>query len=225
MRTELGDFSGRFLADVNRERNHSDKCAGKNQRHQPGRYVSDAQRLIKRDNIVNRRVRVQKYFHYPSHQDKDENEHVITFQPASYGFELADLEAGQDQIFANELFPFALQHLAIFHHHGDKKMRFEHSDARAKGVVKPITTRFDPQQYPDNGEVEEENDMRHIASGKRDGNDGGAAGDRPVCCHIEPLPPYHDPAHFAAIKMGHCVDIARVVNAPLQRDRSLLVFC
>ena len=215
MRAELGNFSRRFLADVNRERNHGDKRAAKNQCHQPRRYVSDAQSLIKRDKIVDRRVRVQKYFHYPSHQDENENEHVVAFQPAPYGFQFADLEAGQDQIFANEFFPFPLEHLAIFHHHRNKEMRFEHPDARPKGIVKPITTRFDPQQYPDNGEVEEENDMWHIASGKGDGDDGSATGDRPVCCYIEPLPPHHDPAHFAAIKMGHCVDIARVVNAPL----------
>lgn len=142
--------------------------------------MSDAQSLIKRDYIVNRLARVQKYFHYPSHQDKNENEHVITLQSAPDSFELADLEAGQNQIFAHELFPFTVKHFAIFHHHRHKKMRFEHSDARAKGIVKPITARFDPQQYPDNGEVEKENNVRHFTRGKCDGNDGGGTGDRPV---------------------------------------------
>ena len=186
--------------------------------------MSNAQRLIKRSQIVNRFAGMQKYLRHPRHQDKNENENIIAFQSASYRFQFADLEAGQDQIFANELFPFTMQHLAIFHHHRDEKMRFEHSDARAKGIVKPITTRLDPQQYPDDGEVEEEYDMWHFASGKRDGNDGGAACDRPICCHIEPLPPNHDPAHFAAIKMRHRVDVAWVVNAPFVRRRSALHF-
>src|SRR5262245_26889737 len=82
VRAELGNFAGRFLADVDRDGNHGDKCAAKNERNQPGRYVSDAQSLVKRDKIVNRRVRVQKYFHYPGHQDENENEDVIAFQPA-----------------------------------------------------------------------------------------------------------------------------------------------
>src|SRR5438445_6086535 len=144
VRVELLDFSGLVLADVNRNGNHSDKCAGKNQRHQPGRYVPDAQSLIKRNEIVNRRAGVQKYFRYPRHQDENEYENVIAFQAPPDGFQFADLEARQNQIFANELFPFTVEHLAIFHYHGDKKMRFEHSNTRAKGIIETVTTRFDP---------------------------------------------------------------------------------
>src|SRR5439155_4960869 len=131
--------------DVNRNGNHSDKCAGKNQRHQPGRDVPDVQSLIKRDEIVNRRAGVQEYFHYPSHQDENEDEHVIAFQPAPDGFELADFEAGQYQIFADELFQLAMEHLAILHDHRDKKMRFQHSYTRAKGIIETATTSLDPK--------------------------------------------------------------------------------
>src|SRR5262249_55478643 len=160
-----------------------------------------AQTVIKRDEIVNGRARVQKYFHYPSHQDENENEHIITFQPASDGFELADLEGGQYQIFADEFFPFALEHFAIFHHHWNEKMRFEHAHARAKGIVETVTTRFDPEQYPNNCEVEKENNVRHFPRRKCNGDNGGATGDRPVCGDVQSLPPDHDPTHFAAIKM------------------------
>src|SRR5947199_9902028 len=119
------------------------------QYHKPRRIVPDAQILIKRNVIVNLRAGVQEYFRYPRHQDENEYENVIAFQAPPEGFQFADLEAGQNQIFANELFPFTVEHLAIFHHHGDKKMRFEHSNTRAKGIIETVTTRFDPYQYPD----------------------------------------------------------------------------
>src|SRR5437899_3074810 len=178
--------------------------------------------MVKRDEIVNRRGGVQKYFRYPRHQDQNENENVIAFQPAPYCFKLADFEAGQNQIFADELFPFALKHLTIFHHHRDKKMRFEHPDTRAECVVKTVTARLDPEQDPDNGQIEEENDMWLFASRKCDGNNGSGAGNRPVCGDVQPLSPNHYPAHFTAIKMRHGVDVARVVNAPLNGNRPLL---
>jgi len=103
-------------------------------------------------------------------------------------------------------------------------MRFQHADTRAEGVVKTVASRFDPKQHPDDGEIEKENDVRHLASGKCDGDDGGGAGYRPVGRDVEPLPPDHDPTHFAAIKVRHGVDISRIVNAALEGDRPLLVF-
>src|SRR5436190_1229493 len=111
---------------------------------------------------------------------QNEYENVIAFQSPPHSFQFADLEARKNQIFADQLFPFTVEHFAIFHHHGDKKMRFEHSNTRAKGIVKPVTTRFDPEQYPDDGEVEKENNMRHFTRRKCDGDDGGGTGDRPV---------------------------------------------
>ena len=95
-------------------------------------------------------------------------------------------------------------------------MRFEHADAGAKGVVKTVSARLDPEQHGNDGQVEKENDVRHVASGKGDRNNRGAAGDGPVRGHVQPLPPHHDSSQFAPIKMRHGVDIARVVKAPLQ---------
>jgi len=165
---------------------------------------------------------VQENFRDPSHQNENENENVVAFQPSSDRFQFADLEAGQNQIFADELFPFALKQLPIFHHHRDEEMRFQHADAGAEGIVEPIASRLDPEHHPDYGEIEKEDDVRDFASGKRDRNDGGAAGDRPIGGDVEPLPPDHDPSHFAAIKMRHRVDVARIINAALQRDRRLI---
>src|SRR6266511_1267209 len=102
--------------------------------------------MVKRDEIVNRSAGMQKYFRYPRNQDQNENEHVITLQPSPYCFQFADFEAGQNQIFANEFFPFALKHLPIFHYHRDQKMRFEHPDTRAERIVKTIPARLDPEQ-------------------------------------------------------------------------------
>ena len=216
MRAELGDFAGGTFADVNGDGNDSDKRAHENHRHKPRRDVPDAQRPIKRYDIVDRRAGVQKDFRQPRDQDQDENEHVIPFHPAPDCFQFRDFEAGQNQIFAYELFPFALKQFAIFHDHRDKKMRFKHADAGAEGVVKTVSARLDPQQHSNDGQVKKENDVRHGARGKSDCNNGGAAGDGPVRRHIQPLPPHHDPPQFAPIKMRHRVDIARVVKAPLQ---------
>src|SRR5438876_6416465 len=101
-------------------------------------------------------------------------------------------------------------------------MRFEHPNTRAECVVKTVTARLNPEQHPDNRQIEKENDMRNFASRKCDGNNGGGTGNRPVCGDIQPLPPHHDPAHLAAIKMRHGVDVTRVVNAPLKGDCPLL---
>ena len=222
VRAELGDFAGGTFTDVNGDGNDSDKRAHENHRHKKRRYVSDPQRPIKRYDIVDRLAGVQKDFCQPRDQNQDEDEHVIPFHPAPDCFQFRDLEAGQNQIFAYELFPFALKQLAIFHDHRDKKMRFKHADAGAEGVVKTVSARFDPEQHSNDGQVKKENDVRHCARGKSDCNNGGAAGDGPVRRHIQPLPPHHDPPQFAPIKMRHRIDIARVVKAPLQRNCSFL---
>ena len=148
MRAELGDFAGRFFADVNGDADDADKGANKDKGDQPRRNVTDAQGVIKRDRAVHGRRRVQKDFRDPRHQDQDEDENVIALQPAPDRFQLADFEAGQNQIFANEFFPFALQEVAIFHHHRDEEMRFQHPDAGAEGVVKPVTACLDPEHHP-----------------------------------------------------------------------------
>ena len=98
-------------------------------------------------------------------------------------------------------------------------MRFEHADTRAECVVKTVTPRLDPEHHPDNREIEKENDVRHFAVRKRDGDNGRAAGDGPVRRDVEPLPPDHDASEFAAIKMRHRIDVTRIVKALLQGDR------
>jgi hypothetical protein len=222
VRAELGDFAGGMFADVNGDGNDTDERAHENHRHDPRRDVPDAQRLIKRHEIVDRRAGVQKDFRQPRDQNQDKNEHVIPFHPAPDCFQFRDLEAGQNQIFAYELFPFALKQFAIFHDHWDEKVRLEHAEARAKGVVKTVSARFDPEQHNDDGQVKKENDVRHFARRKSDCNNGGAAGDGPVSRHIQPSPPYHDSPQLAPVKMRHRVDIARIVNAPLQGNRPFL---
>ena len=216
MRAELGDLPGGTSADVNGNSNDANERAHEYHRNDPRWNMSDAQRVIKRYDIVDRRGSVQKDFCYPRHQDQDENEHVIPFHPAPDCFQLCDFEAGQDQIFAYELFPFALKQFAIFHDHWDKKVRLEHADARAKSIVKTVSPRFDPEQHRNDSEVKKENNVRHLAGGKSDCNNGGAAGDGPVGGHIQSLPPHHASPQLAPIEMRHRVDITRVVNAPLQ---------
>ena len=56
-------------------------------------------------------------------------------------------------------------------------MRFEHADARAEGIIESISSGLDPEHDPDNREIEKENDVRDVAIGEGDGDDGGAAGD------------------------------------------------
>ena len=97
-------------------------------------------------------------------------------------------------------------------------MRFQHSHPRAESIVKPITPAFDPEHYPNDGEIEKENDVRNFAISKGYGDDGGTAGDGPIGRNVEPLPPNHDAAEFAAIEMRHGIDVARVVEAALQRN-------
>jgi len=97
-------------------------------------------------------------------------------------------------------------------------MRFQHPHPRAECVVKPVTPAFDPEHYPNDGEIEKENDVRDLAIRKGNGDDGGAAGDGPVGRDVEPLPPDHDAPELAAIEMRHGIDVARVVQAALQRN-------
>src|SRR5439155_3233963 len=59
---ELGDFARGLFADVNRDTNHADKRAGKDERNQPGGDMPDAEGMVKRHEIVNRRGGVQEYF-------------------------------------------------------------------------------------------------------------------------------------------------------------------
>src|SRR5713101_9071764 len=159
---ELGNFAGRFFADVNRNPDHANERADEDERHQPGRNVTNAQRSIKSGHAVHGHRGVQKDFRHPRDKDEDENKNVIAFQAAADRFQLADFEAGQNQIFADELLPFALEQVAVLHHHWNKEMRFEHANARAKRVIKAIAPGFDPKHHPDNREVEKENDVRHL---------------------------------------------------------------
>jgi hypothetical protein len=222
VRAELRYLAGGTFADVNGNGNDSDKGAHENHRHDPRRYMSDAQRPIKRYDIGDRRAGVQKDFRQPRDQDQDENEHVIPFHPASNCFQFCDFERRQNQIFGYELFPFALEQLAIFHDHWHKKMRFQHADTRAKSVVETISARFDPEQHSNDRQVKKENDVRHFAGRESDCDNRGAAGNGPIRRHIEPLPPHHDPPQFAPIKMRHRVDVAGIVKAALQGNCTFL---
>ena len=223
MSAEFGNFAGRFPANVNRNRRDDEQGSHEDERHQPRWNVTDVERMVKRAQSFDRLVRMQEYFRYPRHHDEDENENVIPLQSAADCFQPADLEAGQNEILANQFFPFALEQLPVFHHHRNEKMRFEHADPCAKRVVKPVAPRFDPEHHPDNRQIEKENNVRHVPIGKRNGDDGGAAGDGPVRGNVEPLSPDHDPGQLAAVKMRHSVDVTRIVNAALQRNGCFLV--
>jgi PTS system nitrogen regulatory IIA component len=180
--------------------------------------VADAQGTIKIGNAIHRVIGMEKDLRYPRDHNENKDESVVTLQTASDCLELGDFETGKNQIFADELFPFALEHIAIFHHHRHEKVRFEHPNPRAESIVKAITPRLDPKHSPNDGEVEKEDDVRDPGVGEGDRDNGGAAGNGPVRGDIEPLPPDHDPADLAAIKMRHRIDVTRVVQAPLQRD-------
>src|SRR5205823_1508114 len=98
-------------------------------------------------------------------------------------------------------------------------MGFEHPHSGAEGIVKPVAPAFDPEHYPNDSEIEKENDVRDFAISKGNGNDGGTAGDGPVGRNVEPLPPDHDAPELAAIEMRHGIDVAGVIKAALQRNR------
>jgi hypothetical protein len=229
--SKLGNFTRRFLADVNADADDGGEGADENEGHEPRRDVSDPERPVEGGRIFNRGSGVEENFRYPRDHDQNEDENVIAFQSAPDCLELGDFETRQNQIFANQLFPFALKHLPIFHDHRDEKMRLEHPDAGAERVVKAVAPRFDPKHHPDDGEIEKENDVRHLARGERDRDDGGAARDRPVGGDVEPLPPDHDPPQLAAVKMRHRIDVTRIVQTFLPRDGRLVarfvgkIFC
>src|SRR6202045_3013022 len=122
--SELRYFAGRFFADVNGDGDDAGKGADQNKRDQPRRDMADSQRAIEIRHAFHCARRVQKNFSDPRHQNENENKYVIAFQPATDRFQLADLETGQDEILANQFFPFALQQISILHHHGHEKMRF-----------------------------------------------------------------------------------------------------
>ena len=62
MRAELGDFPGGTSADVNGDGNDANERAREYHRHDPGRNMPDAQRVIKRYEIIDRRGGMQKDF-------------------------------------------------------------------------------------------------------------------------------------------------------------------
>ena len=108
MGAELRNFAGRFFADVNRDADDGRKSANKDERNQPRRDMANSQRAIEIGHAFHRVRRVEKDFRDPRHQNENENENVIAFQSATDRFQLADFETRQDQIFADQFFPFAL---------------------------------------------------------------------------------------------------------------------
>src|SRR4029077_15094129 len=148
VRTEFRDFPGGFLADVNGDADDKGKGPDKSARHQPGGNVTDVQSVIKRSAACDRFGRVQKNFRHPRHHDENENENVIPFQPASDGFEFRNLEGRQNEIFTDQFFPFALEHLALLHHEGHQKLGFQDAHALAVCFVKEVTLCLDPEHYP-----------------------------------------------------------------------------
>src|SRR4029079_3831071 len=105
------------------------------------------------------------------------NENVIPFQPSADRFEHADLERGKNEIFADQLLPFALQEMMVRDHDRNEKMCFEHTYPRAKSVVETITPRLDPKHDPNNGEVKKEDEVGYSGVGKSDRDNRGRASD------------------------------------------------
>ena len=92
VRTELRDFAGGFLADINGDADHAGKSRDENARYQPGRNVTGVQGVIKRSTACDRLRSMQENFRHPRHHDENENENVVPFQPPSDGFEFRNLE-------------------------------------------------------------------------------------------------------------------------------------
>jgi hypothetical protein len=220
---EFGNFAGGIFTHVNGDPDYANQCGNKNERDQPGRNVPDTQCPVKRGNVFHRHGRMQKNLGHPCNHDQSENENIVSLQSATDRFKLADLEAGQNEIFADQLFPFAFEQLPVLHYHWHEKMRLEHSHSRAKGVVEPIATGFDPKHPRNNEEIKKEDDMRNVPVRERNRDNGSTAGDGPVRRNIESLAPNHDPAQLAPIEMGHGIDIARIINASLEGNGRFLV--
>lgn len=108
MRAEFRNFARRLLADVNRDADNAGQSARENESDEPGRYVSDPQRGVEGRHTLDRGAGVEKDFRDPRNHDQDEDENVIAFQAPPDCFQFSDLERRQDEIFADEFFPFAL---------------------------------------------------------------------------------------------------------------------
>jgi len=119
MRPEFGDFAGGLFTYVHRDGDHTDQGSDEYERDQPRRNVADSQGSVEGTEAVHCRWSVQKNLRDPRHHDKDEDEYVIPLQSPPDCLQLADLEARENKIFADEFFPFALQQVAILHHHRD----------------------------------------------------------------------------------------------------------
>jgi hypothetical protein len=219
MTAELGDLAGGLLAYVNSDPYYDYQGPGENYRNKPRGNMSNPQGTVERAQAFDRFVGVQENFHNPGDQDEKKNKNLVPFQTPPDRFEHADFEGRENQVFTDQLFPFALKQVAIFHHHRHEEMRLKHADAGAEGIVKAVTPRLDPKHDPDNREVEKEDQVRHAGVGKRDRDNCGAARYRPVRRGIESSAPDHDTAKLAAIKMRHRVDVALVVKAALDGVR------
>src|SRR5215217_1056076 len=167
MRPELRNLARRFFADVEGDPDHAEQRPDKDERDQPGGNMANAKRVIETREAGHRLRSVQENLCDPRDHDEDEDEDIIPLQAASDRFQLADFEPWQNEIFTNQFLPLALQHLPVLHHHRYKKMRLEHADARAKGIVEPVAPRFDPEHPPDDREIEKEDDVRDLAIRKR----------------------------------------------------------
>jgi len=121
----------------------------------------------------------------PRPSDENENENIMAYsksnrrKPRSSQF--CDLEARAESTLGNEVCSHSpWQHLAIYSITIGTRMRFEHPTPRAESIGKTIAREPQSRSNPHVCKVEKENDMRHVASGKGDGDDGGGPGDRPV---------------------------------------------
>src|SRR5258705_10971736 len=100
-------------------------------------------------------------------------------------------------------------------------MRFKHADARAKGVVKTVSARFDPEQHSNDCQVKKENNVRHGAGGKSDCNNGGACRGGPIWRLVQPVPPHPELPPIAPLKKAQRRELARGWKAQLARKRTL----
>ena len=92
-------------------------------------------------------------------------------------------------------------------------MSLEHAHTSAEGVVETIPARFDPKHHPNECQIEKEDDVRNFPNRKRHTDNRSGGGNGPSGRHIEPLPPDHDAAEFAAIKVREGVDVAGILEA------------
>ena len=90
-------------------------------------------------------------------------ENVVALEPPAHGLERADLEGRQNKVFAQQFFPVALEHIGLLQHDGHKEMGFQQAHPGAERVIKPIPPRFDPEHDGDNGQVEQEDQVGHVA--------------------------------------------------------------